>query len=75
MYLLALDIESAPESGTGLFNTEGKQLGTIINAQPNEQGKIEALAVLSTSNTEINQVVMNQTKISVELLDLPYDLG
>jgi folate-binding protein YgfZ len=75
MYLLALDIESAPESGTGLFNTEGKQLGTIINAQPNEQGKIEALAVLSTSNTEINQVVINQTKISVELLDLPYDLG
>jgi folate-binding protein YgfZ len=75
MYLLALDIESAPESGTGLFNTEGKQLGTIINAQPNKQGKIEALAVLSTSNTEINQVVMNQTKISVELLDLPYDLG
>lgn len=75
MYLLALDIESAPASGTGLFNTEGKQLGTIINAQPNEQGKIEALAVLSTSNTEINQVVMDQTKISVELLDLPYELG
>jgi folate-binding protein YgfZ len=75
MYLLALDIESAPASGTGLFNTEGKQLGTIINAQPNEQGKIEALAVLSTSNTEINQVVMDQIKISVELLDLPYELG
>ncbi len=75
MYLLALDMESAPGSGTGLFNTNGKQLGTIINAQPNEQGKIEALAVLSTSNTEINQVVMDQKEISVELLNLPYELS
>ena len=75
MYLLALDMESAPASGTGLFNTNGKQLGTIINAQPNEQGKIEALAVLSTSNTEINQVVMDQIEISVELLNLPYELS
>jgi folate-binding protein YgfZ len=75
MYLLALGTKSAPAPGSGLINNDGKQLGTIINAQPNEQGEIEALAVLSTSHTEINQVVLNQTEISVKLLELPYQLG
>jgi folate-binding protein YgfZ len=75
MYLLALGTKSTPAPGSGLINNDGKQLGTIINAQPNEQGEIEALAVLSTSHTEINQVVLNQTEISVKLLELPYQLG
>ena len=74
MYLLALSAELAPVSGTVLVDTEGKQLGTIVNAQANKQGQVEALAVLSTSNTAINQVVLDQTITSVQLLDLPYQL-
>lgn len=74
MYRLALGTESVPASGTALTDSQGKQLGTIIVALPSEQGQIEALAVLSTSNTEIKQVVLDQKIISVELLDLPYKL-
>ena len=75
MYLLALDTDSVPASGQTLSNSEGKQLGTIVNAESNEQGKVEALAVLSTSSTEIKTVVLDQTETSVELLNLPYELG
>lgn len=75
MYLLALSTDSVPASGQTLSNSEGKQLGTIVNAEANEQGQVEALAVLSTSGTEINTVVLDQTEISVELLNLPYELG
>ena len=74
MYLLALSAELAPASGTVLEDTEGKQLGTIVNAQVNKQGQVEALAVLSTSNTAINQVVLNQAEIAVKFIDLPYEL-
>ena len=74
MYHLVLSAELAPVSGTVLVDTEGKQLGTIVNAQANKQGQVEALAVLSTSNTAINQVVLDQTITSVQLLDLPYQL-
>lgn len=75
MYLLALATDSVPASGQTLSNSEGKQLGTIVNAEANEQGKVEALAVLSTSSTEIKTVVLDQTEASVELLNLPYELG
>ena len=75
MYLLALATNSVPASGQILSNSEGKQLGTIVNAESNEQGKVEALAVLSTSSTEIKTVVLDQTETSVELLNLPYELG
>jgi len=75
MYLLALATDSVPASGQILSNSEGKQLGTIVNAESNEQGKVEALAVLSTSSTEIKTVVLDQTETSVELLNLPYELG
>ena len=75
MYLLALATDSVPASGQILSNSEGKQLGTIVNAEANEQGQVEALAVLSTSSTEINTVVLDQAEISVKLLNLPYELG
>lgn len=75
IYLLALGTEIAPISGSTLFATEGKQLGTIINAQPNEKGQVEALAILSTSNTETKKVVLDQQEISLELLSLPYELS
>ncbi len=75
MYLLNLSTNCAPEIGQALFNIEGKQLGTIVNAQANKQGQIEALAVLATSSSDINRVVIDQTEISVERLDLPYELG
>ena len=75
MYLLALATDSVPASGQTLSNFEGKQLGTIVNAEANEQGQVEALAVLSTSSTEIKTVVLDQTETSVELLNLPYELG
>ena len=39
------------------------------------QGQVEVLAVLSTSNTAINQIAIDQTEISVKLLELPYQLG
>jgi folate-binding protein YgfZ len=75
MYLLNLSTNCAPEIGQALFNIEGKQLGTIVNAQANKQGQIESLAVLATSSSDINRVVIDQTEISVERLDLPYELG
>ena len=74
MYLLALSTDFVPLSGSALMDTEGKQLGTIVNAQPNKQGQVEALAVLPTSDTAINQVVLDQATVTVELIDLPYQL-
>lgn len=74
MYLLALSTDFVPVSGSALKDTEGKQLGTIVNAQPNKQGQVEALVVLPTSKTAINQVVLDQATITVKLLDLPYQL-
>ena len=75
MYLIALSTDSVPRSGQTLSNSEGKQLGTIVNAEANEQGQVEALAVLSTSSTEITSVVLDNTETSVERLNLPYDLS
>ena len=75
MYLLALSTDSVPAPGQILSNSEGKQLGTIVNAETSEQGQVEALAVLSTSGTEIKTVVLDQTETSVKLLNLPYELG
>ncbi|MGB1327829.1 MAG: YgfZ/GcvT domain-containing protein [Porticoccaceae bacterium] len=75
MYLLALSTDLVPASGSALLDTEGKQIGTIINAQSSAQGQVEVLAVLSTSNTAINQIAIDQTEISVKLLELPYQLG
>jgi folate-binding protein YgfZ len=75
MYLIALSTDSVPGSGQTLSNSEGKQLGTIVNAEANEQGQVEALAVLSTSSTEITSVLLDNTETSVELLNLPYDLS
>ena len=75
MYLIALSTDSVPESGQSLSNSQGKQLGTIVNAEANEQGQVEALAVLSTSSTEITSVVLDNTETSVERLNLPYDLS
>ena len=74
MYLLALFTNFVPLSGSALMDTEGKQLGTIVNAQPNKQGQVEALAVLPTSKTAINQVVLDQATVTVELINLPYQL-
>ena len=75
MYLIALSTDSVPESGQTLSNSEGKQLGTIVNAEANEQGQVEALAVLSTSSTQITSVVLDNTETFVERLNLPYDLS
>jgi folate-binding protein YgfZ len=75
MYLLALDTKSVPLSGSVLLDTKGKPLGTVINAQANDQGCVEVLVVLSTMNTEIESVVLDQTETSVKMLNLPYDLG
>ena len=75
MYLIALSTDSLPGSGQTLSNSEGKQLGTIVNAEANEQGQVEALAVLSTSSTEITSVVLDNTETSMERLNLPYDLS
>ncbi|MGB1333315.1 MAG: YgfZ/GcvT domain-containing protein [Porticoccaceae bacterium] len=75
MYLIALSTDSLPGSGQTLSNSEGKQLGTIVNAEANEQGQVEALAVLSTSSSEITSVVLDNTETSMERLNLPYDLS
>lgn len=75
MYLIALSTDSLPGSGQTLSNSEGKQLGTIVNAEANEQGQVEALAVLSTSSTEITSVVLDNTETFMERLNLPYDLS
>ena len=75
MYLLALDSEIAPISGSAVIDSEGKQLGTIVNAQPNGKQQVEALAVLSTSSAEVKTVVIDQQELSVEMLSLPYELS
>ena len=75
MYLLALDSEIAPISGSAVIDSEGKQLGTIVNAQPNGKQQVEALAVLSTSSAEVKTAVIDQQEIAVEIFSLPYELS
>jgi folate-binding protein YgfZ len=74
MHLLALGTERVPAPGSALHDTNGKPMGTIINAQANDQGHVEVLAVLSSLNTEIESVILDQTEISLKVLNLPYEL-
>lgn len=75
MYLVALSCDSAPKSGELLLDADNKQLGTIVNAQINQHGQVEALAVLSTSAADIDSAFLDDKKISVERLSMPYDVN
>jgi folate-binding protein YgfZ len=74
MYLMALSTDTVPVPGQTLSDEDGKQLGTIVNAQLNQHKQVEALAVLSTSNTDIRTALLEHIETSVELLNLPYTL-
>jgi len=75
MHYLTLACESVPISGQTLFDANNKPLGTIVNAQPNENGKIEALAVLSGQTMDCDSVYIDGQKTTVERLNLPYELS
>ena len=72
MYLMALSTDTVPVPGQPLCDKNGKQLGTIVNAQLNEHNRVEVLAVLSTSSTDIKTILLGHIETSVELLNLPY---
>ena len=72
MYLMALSTDTVPVPGQPLCDKNGKQLGTIVNAQLNEHNRVEVLAVLSTSSTDIKTILLDHIETSVELLNLPY---
>ena len=75
MYLLALSGNSVPVSGQILLDSNSRQMGTIVNAHTGENGQIEALAVLSNPTIDSTLVSIGDKAITVEVLNLPYELA
>jgi hypothetical protein len=77
MYLVKIDTTLLPPPGAPLYvSSETPSVGQIVNAQPHPDGGVIALAVISISHTEKEEVHLHSQQGEVlELLVLPYLLG
>jgi len=76
MYRIGFDAPEAPATGTPLVtetSTESQDIGTILSAQKNPDGKYEALAVIQTKDAENSALKLGDANgPDVKVLDLPY---
>ncbi len=76
MYRIGFDAREQPAAGTPLVtesSTESQDIGTILSAQKNPDGKYEALAVIQTGDAENSKLKLGDAKgPDVAVLDLPY---
>ena len=76
MYRIGFDTNETPATGTPLVtetSTESQDIGTILSAQQNPDGKYEALAVIQTQDAENSVLKLGDADgPEVKVLDLPY---
>ena len=76
MYRIGFDAREKPAAGTPLVtesSTESQDIGTILSAQQNPDGKYEALAVIQTRDAENSRLKLGDAGgPDVAVLDLPY---
>lgn len=76
MYRVGFDAREAPAAGTPLVtetSTESQDIGTVLSAQKNPDGKYEALAVIQTKDAENSALKLGDAEgPEVTVLDLPY---
>jgi folate-binding protein YgfZ len=73
MYRLMLPQGYLPLPGEAIHNSEDKALGTVVNAQTAEN-QVEMLAVLSSSASDCDSMVINGQTLVVKFLPLPYQV-
>jgi folate-binding protein YgfZ len=73
MYRLVLPQGYLPLPGEAIHNSEDKALGTVVNAQIAEN-QVEMLAVLSSSASDCDSMVINGQTLVVKFLPLPYQV-
>jgi folate-binding protein YgfZ len=73
MHRLLLPQGYLPQPGEAIHNSDNKALGTVVNAQISEN-QIEMLAVLPGSAIDCDQIIINDQKLAVKFLPLPYQV-
>ena len=73
MYRLLLPQGYLPQPGEVIHNSDEKALGTVVNAQIAEN-QVEMLAVLSSSASDCDSMVINGQTLAVKFLPLPYQV-
>ena len=73
MHRLLLPQGYLPQPGEAIHNSDNKALGTVVNAQYSNDN-IEILAVLSSSAIDCDQIIINDQKLAVKFLLLPYQV-
>ena len=76
MYRIGFDAHDRPAAGSSLVtetSTESQDIGTILSAQQNPDGKFDALAVIQTKDAENSKLKLGDAQgPEVTVLDLPY---
>ncbi|HFE38329.1 MAG TPA: folate-binding protein [Gammaproteobacteria bacterium] len=71
MYRITINSDIAPNPGENLYlGGNSQSIGKIVDAQPNNQGRIDALAVIQNSACDQGEIYVNDAALS--LTELPY---
>jgi folate-binding protein YgfZ len=73
MHRLLLPQAYLPQPGEAIHNSDDKPIGTVVNAQISEN-QVEVLAVLSSSASGCDSMVINGQTLAVKFLPLPYQV-
>ena len=73
MYRLLLPQDYLPTAGEAIYSPDNKPLGTVVNAQACDN-QIEILAVLSSSASDCEHIMINDQTLAIKFLSLPYQL-
>ena len=73
MYRLLLPQDYLPTAGEAIYSPDNKPLGTVVNAQAYDN-QIEILAVLSSSASDCEHIMINDQTLAIKFLSLPYQL-
>ncbi len=76
MYLLSVTSAQTalPVPGTDITDTDGKLLGTVVQAAPSNTNHFELLAVLREAALDQTELLFEGQAMSVVFNDLPYEL-
>jgi folate-binding protein YgfZ len=72
MYHLSLTSASTASANTAILDSDGKQLGSIVNAVSIDKDNIEALAVLSSKALDCNYLFIENQQVAVTYHPMPY---
>jgi tRNA-modifying protein YgfZ len=75
MYRIKIN-QASPAPGTALFKTQGNQsIGNIVNAAAVSDSSCEALAVITNTDANTDQVAIGSELTPVEIVSLPYAIN